>query len=60
MCVNVETTAKCDGCGVPAEVALLLPAMLGLWVEFPSTDELDKWIANVRTIWGSKVWRKTN
>jgi len=48
---------KCDGCKVPAEAALLLPIIQ--WVEFYDIGSLDKWIAMMGRMMGSKVWRKT-
>lgn len=55
-CVNAQTVIKCDGCGVSALGILLLPTKQ--WVEFNDIDELDKWIAMMRKIMSSKVWRK--
>jgi hypothetical protein len=57
-CVNAQTVIKCDGCGVSAEAILLLPTIQ--WVEFNDIDELDKWIAMMRKMMGSKVWRKVH
>lgn len=56
-CVNAQTAIKCDGCGVPADVVLLLPTTQ--WVQFDDTNELDKWIVTMQQMMGSKVWRKT-
>ena len=56
-CVNAQTVMKCDGCKVPAEAALLLPIIQ--WVEFYDIGSLDKWIAMMGRMMGSKVWRKT-
>lgn len=55
-CVNAQNTTKCDGCSLSSEAVLLLP--ITQWVEFYSIKELDNWIATMRRMMGSKVWRK--
>jgi hypothetical protein len=55
-CVNVRSATKCDGCGVSAEAMLLWPSLQ--WVEFYTTDELDRWISTMQRMIGAKVWRK--
>ena len=55
-CVNAQSVTKCDGCGVLADVILLLPTLQ--WVEFYNVAELDKWISTMQWIMGSKVWKK--
>jgi len=55
-CVNSQSVTKCDGCSLPAEAVLLLP--IAQWVEFPSNEELDKWIAIMQKSMGSKIWRR--
>lgn len=55
-CINAEDHHKCDECGCPIDIVLLLPNA-GDWVQFQTTNELDEWISMMRLNMGAKVHR---
>jgi hypothetical protein len=54
-CINHSSVDKCDGCGMDAMVAVLLPNVQ--WLQFVDYASLDKWLLLTQK-YGMKVWRK--